>query len=97
MLQLRSASDVPWICLPIHLLFPDNTCSWGMISVESGRYVIPEALDSCKPHEVKLLLLKERLILIYKLNPCYLAGKTGLLVPQLVQHVGFSSYHCFFY
>lgn len=62
-----------------------------MISVESGRYVIPEALDSCKPHEVKekLLLLKERLILFYKINPCYLAEKTGFLVPQLVQHVDF--------
>lgn len=63
--------------------------------MESGRYVIPEALDSCKPHEVKekLLLLKERLILIYKLNPCCLAEKTGFLVPQLVQHVGFFPYN----
>lgn len=63
MLQLRSSSDVPWIYPPINLLFPDNACSWWMISMESGRYVIPEALDSCKLHEVKekLLLLKERL------------------------------------
>lgn len=70
---------------PIHPLFPDNTFSYWMISVESGRYVISEALDSCKPHEVKekLLVLKERLILIYKLNPCYLAEKPSL-VSQLV-------------
>lgn len=50
MLQLRSSSDVPWIYPPINLLFPDNACSWWMISMESGRYVIPEALDSCKLH-----------------------------------------------
>lgn len=82
MLQLRSSSDVPWICQPIHLVFPDNTCSWWIISMESGRYVIPEALDSWKPHEAreKQLMLKERLMPTYKLNPCYLAEKPGLLV-----------------
>lgn len=91
MLQLRSSSNASWICPPIHLLFPDNIYSWWLISMESGWYVIPEALDYCKPQEAKdkLLLLKERLLLIYKLNPCYLAEKPGLLVPQLMQHVVF--------
>lgn len=55
----------------------------------AGGWFLWNLADSCKPQEVKLLLLKERLIFIYKLNPCYLAEKPGLLIPQLVQYVVF--------